>query len=88
MDTQIPWWRSKTIWVGLAQALVGVLVGLGYMTEAEGADASNWLQQILGVVVAGLGAATVWGRASARSEIKPEVLPPAAPPAPPPGMQP
>lgn len=78
MDQKIAWWQSKTIWIGVAQAVVGILVGLGYMTEAEGTEATSWLQQILGAVVSGLGAASIWGRVVAKSEIKPEVLPPAS----------
>ncbi len=75
MEQQIPWWKSKTIWVGLGQALIGVAVGLGYMSEAEGAAATTWIQELLGVVVGGLGIATIWGRVKATAEIKPEVLP-------------
>lgn len=83
VDQKIPWWKSRTIWVGLAQALVGVLVGLGYMSEGEAAAATSWLQEVLGIVVGGLGVASIWGRVAARAEIKPAVLPTPTPPEPP-----
>lgn len=74
---QIPWWKSKTIWAGVAQVLVGIAVGLGYMTEGEAGEAQSWLTEILAGLVGSLGAATVWGRVMATREIKPQVLPPA-----------
>lgn len=77
MDQQIPWWKSKTIWAGIAQVIVGIAVGLGYMTEGEAGEAQSWLTEILAGLVGSLGAATVWGRVMATREIKLQLVPPA-----------
>lgn len=72
---RIEWWKSRTIWAGVAQVIVGIAVAFGWVVEADSAAAQSWLTEILGTIVGGLGAASVWGRVMATREIKPEVLP-------------
>lgn len=64
MEYSKPWWLSKTIWISLIQAALGVGVASGYVTP-EGADqAVGYADQLLGIAVAvlgGLGAASRFG---------------------------
>lgn len=83
MDQQIPWWKSKTIWAGVAQVIVGIAVGLGWVADADSAAAQSWITEILGGIISSLGAASVWGRVMAVTEVKPEVLPTSKPTDPP-----
>lgn len=48
-----PWWRSKTVWLGLWQFLIGVLIVLADSELTEG-RLEAWLLIIAGTLTAGL----------------------------------
>ena len=70
MTQMKPWWMSKTVWTGLAVALLTIATAFGIVPE--------WLTQayVEEVIVAALGLLTVVFRMTATTEIG------ATPPAP------
>lgn len=75
MTGQIPWWQSRTIWFGLAQALIGIVVALGLLTDEQGSGMLGSLDTILGLVMAALATGQIQGRWTATKEIKTGVAP-------------
>lgn len=62
-----PWWLSRTIWMGLATALMAVFSAAGVMPI--------WLDEMFvsEVITALLGLATVYFRSKAVKEIQPVI---------------
>lgn len=79
MNGQIPWWQSRTIWFGLAQAVIGLVVAVGLMTDEQGRGMLGSLDTVIGLVMTALAAGQIQGRWTATKEIKPNVVPPANP---------
>lgn len=65
-----PWWSSKTIWINLLQAALGVGVAAGWIMPEAADQAIGYADQILGIGVAILGGAGVLSRFSATKQVK------------------
>lgn len=75
MNGSIAWYKSRTIWFGLAQAVIGLVVFSGYLSDSQGSQ----LLEYVGLAMTALGVAGVQGRVTSTKEIKSEILPPANP---------
>ena len=70
MEGTKPWWLSKTIWINLIQAGLGVAVAAGYVTPEGASEAVGYAEQLLGIGVAVLGGLGVASRFSATKQVK------------------
>lgn len=70
MDDTKPWYASQTIWASILQMAVGVAVGLGFINAAAGTEiVATGPGLLLGLVNAGLGAWSLYGRVSATKTV-------------------
>lgn len=69
METTKPWWASKTIWAGLATAIMAVLTAGGILPEFI---TENLIDTVLTAV---LGVLTIVFRGTATQEIAPVLTP-------------
>lgn len=79
MNGQIPWWQSRTIWFGMAQAVIGLVVAFGLLSDEQGSNMLTSLDTVIGMIMAALAVGQVQGRWTATKEIKPNIVPPSNP---------
>jgi len=66
MDNTKPWFASQTIWASLLQMGVGVAVGLGMINAVAGTTiVAEGPGLVIGLINAGLGAWSLYGRVRA-----------------------
>lgn len=69
METK-KWYKSKTVWSGVATMVLGALASLGIATE--GADPEAVAQHIVGGIIAINGLVTIISRIVANTQIEKE----------------
>jgi hypothetical protein len=69
MDSTKPWWASTSIWLSLSQALLGILVASGVVSNDLAHALGGNLETIIGGLFATLGAVGVWARVTATKQI-------------------
>ena len=78
MSEAKPWYASRTMWVGAAQAAVGVALAAGAIDEATARDALGSAPEVVGgVVTAALAATQIYIRTQTDKPIAGTALDPA-----------